>query len=128
MTQDVCTTVYPFGPFAQKYADNLQLAMMPCRFIKGFEISRSKLADMVGSEQVDAAIQFIVQDNLDRDGFKYLACGTRPEHEVTRPLVIVLDDDDNLEVLKGRSLGDVDLSILRVQDILEGPDVWERSA
>jgi len=32
-----------------------QFAMMPCRFIKGFEISRSKLADMVGSEKVDAA-------------------------------------------------------------------------
>jgi len=101
---------------------------MPCRFIKGFEISRSKLADVVGSEKVDAAIQFVVQDNLDWDGFKYLACGTRPDHEVTRPLVIVLDDDNNLEVLKGRSLGDVDQSILRVQDILEGPGVWERSA
>jgi len=35
-------------------------------------------------------------------------------HEVTRPLVIVLDDDNNLEVLKGRSLGNVDQSILRV--------------
>jgi hypothetical protein len=102
--------------------------MMPCRFIKGFEISRSKLADMVGSKKVDAAIQFVIQDNLDRDGFKYLACGTRPDLEVTRPLVIVLDDDNNLEALKDRPLGDIDPSILRVRDILEGPDVWERSA
>ena len=105
-----------------------QISFMPCRFIKGFEISRSKLAGIVGSEKVDAAIQIVIQDNLDRDGFKYLACGTRPEHEVTRPLVIVLDDDNDLEVLKGRSLGNVDQSILRVKDILEGPDVWERSA
>ena len=49
---------------------------------------------------VDAAIRFFIQNNLDRDGFKYLACGTRPEHEVTWPLVIVLDNDNNLEGLK----------------------------
>ena len=77
---------------------------------------------------VDGAIRFFIQNNLDRDGFKYLACGTRPEHEVTWPLpvVIVLDNDNNLEGLKLEravvdSLGDVDQSILRVQDIL---DVW----
>ena len=69
---------------------------------------------------VDAAIRFFIQNNLDRDGFKYLACGTRPpEHEVTWPLAIILDNDINLEGLKLEravvdSLGDVDQSILRV--------------
>jgi hypothetical protein len=105
-----------------------QFAMFYPRFIKGFEISRSKLADVFGASKVDFAIRHILDEDLDRDGFKYMACGTRPDHEVTMPLVIVLDDDDDLEALKQRPLGDVDPSILRIQVILEGPDVWERSA
>src|SRR5882757_6293775 len=108
----------------------LQIAMFYPRYIKGFEISRSKLADLLGASKVDTAIRHIIKEDLqvDRDCFKYLACGTRPDHEVTRPLVIVLDDDDDLEALKQRPLGDVDPSILRMLVILEGPDVWERSA
>ena len=51
-----------YNPFAQKYV----------------EISAASAA-----VPVDAAIQFVIQGNLDRDGFKYLACGTRPVHEVT---------------------------------------------
>jgi len=101
--------------------------MFHCRYIKGFEISRSKVADIVGIEKVDNIMQFIIRENLDWDHFKYLACGTRTDHKVTRPLVIVLDEDNDLEALKARPLGDVDPSILRMQSVLEGPDVWERS-
>jgi hypothetical protein len=101
---------------------------MYCQFIKGFEISRSKLADVFGESKVDYAIRHILDEDLDRDGFMYMACGTRPDHKVTQPLVIVLDDDDDLEALKQRPLGDVDPSILRIQIVLEGPDVWERSS
>ena len=93
-----------YNPFAQKYV----------------EISAASAA-----VPVDAAIQFVIQGNLDRDGFKYLACGTRPVHEVTWPswLVIVLDSDKDFE---GLSKGGrwATWSILRVQDIFEGPDVW----
>jgi hypothetical protein len=102
--------------------------MFYCQFIKGFEISRSKVADVFGASKVDAVIRHVIREDLDRDGFKYLACGSRPDDEDTRPIVIVLDDDDDLEALKQRPLGDVDPSIRRVQVILEGPDVWERSA
>jgi hypothetical protein len=107
-----------------------QFAMFYPRFIKGFEISRSKLADLFGASKVDNAIRHILDEDLEanRDCFKYLACGSRPDHEVTMPLVIVLDDDDDLEALKRRPLGDIDPSILRMLVVLEGPDVWERSA
>ena len=97
------------------------------RYIKGFEISRSKLADMVGIDNVDHVIKFILYENLDRDHFKYIACGDRPGHEITRPMVIVLDHDNDLEALKARPLGDVNQSILRMESVLEGPDVWERA-
>ena len=50
---------------------------------------------------MDAAMS-VIQVNLYRDGFKYLVCGTRPEHEGT--LVIVLDNDNSLVGLKGLSL------------------------
>jgi hypothetical protein len=101
--------------------------MFYCRYIKGFGISRSKVADVFGSSKVDNVIRHVIMEDLDRDGFKYLACGTRHGHEATEPLVIVLDDDDDLEALKQRPLGDVHPSIRRVEVILEGPDVWERS-
>ena len=97
------------------------------RYIKGFEISRSKLAEKVGIENVDSMIEFILYENLDWDHFKYLACGNRPDHEITRPMVIVLDDDNDLEALKARPLGEVNQSILRMKSVLDGPDVWERA-
>ncbi len=102
---------------------------MPCRFIKGFEISRSKVAAMiVDPSKVDVAISIVIEKFLNRDGFKFLACGDRPDHKITRPLVIVLDDDDDEEKLRQRQLPDIDQSILTMKGILEGPDVWERSA
>ena len=98
---------------------------MPGHFIKGFEISRPKVATIVDPSKVDIAIVIVVVEHLDRDGFKFIACGDRPGHRITRPLVIVLDDDDDEEALRQRPLGDIHPSILRVMEILEGPDVWE---
>lgn len=101
---------------------------MPCRFIKGFEISRSKVATFIGDpSKVDVAIGIIIAQFLDSDGFRFLACGDRPDHKITRPLVIVLDDGDDEEKLRQMSL-DIHPSILKMKEILEGPDVWERSA
>jgi hypothetical protein len=77
---------------------------------------------------VDVAIDIIIEEHLNRDGFKFIACGDPPGHEITRPLVIVIDDDNDEETLRQRPLGDIHPSILRVKEILEGPDVWERSA
>jgi hypothetical protein len=42
-------------------------------------------------------------------------------------LVIVLDHDNDLEALKNRPLGEIHPSIIRVQSVLDGPGVWERS-
>ena len=100
---------------------------MPGRFIKGFEISRPKVATIVDRSIVDVAIDIVIKD-LDRDGFRFIACGDRPDQEITRPLVIVLDDDDDEETLRQRQLGDIHPTILRAKEILEGPDVWARSA
>ncbi|EKM77754.1 hypothetical protein AGABI1DRAFT_101482 [Agaricus bisporus var. burnettii JB137-S8] len=101
--------------------------MFPCRYIKGSEISHSKLADLVGAERVYEFLTWILEENLDYERFKYMACGSLPNHKVTRPLVIVLDDDNDLEALKIRPLGEIHPSILRLQIVLDGPEVWERS-
>ena len=50
-----------------------------------------------------------------------------PEHEVTQPLVIVLNDDNNLEALKGRSLGDVDQEYPECGVSLRDRRMYERS-
>jgi hypothetical protein len=57
-----------------------------------------------------------------------VACGSQPDKGVTYTLVIVLDQDDDLDVLKERELGKLDPSIAGALSVLEGPDVWERSA
>ncbi len=95
-------------------------------FIKGFEISRPKVSKIVGPSGVDFAINIVIAE-LDRDGFKFLACGDLPGHKITRPLVIVLDDDNDEEMLRQRPLGDIHPSILRAEEILEGPHVWKRA-
>lgn len=97
---------------------------IPARFIKGFKISRQKMATIVDPSRVDAAITIVIEHFLDRDGFKDLACGDGPNQNLS--LVIVLDEDDDEETLRQRSLGDIHPSILKVKEILEGPDVWER--
>ena len=61
-------------------------ATMP-QFIKGFEISRDKVAATFNHFKIDVAIDVVIQQFLDRDGFKYIACGHRVGHD------IVLDDD-----------------------------------
>jgi hypothetical protein len=48
------------------------------------EISREKVAAVVKPSKVDAAIEVIIQEFLDRDGFKYMACGLREGHEEAR--------------------------------------------
>jgi hypothetical protein len=97
-------------------------------FIKGYEISTSKIAQLFGENNVNVAIRYIVRDKLNRDGFLYVACGSKPEKGVTYTLVIVLDQDNDLEALKERELGDIDPSIIGASSVLEGPDVWVRTA
>jgi len=82
----------------------------------GFGISQDKVATIVGPSKVEAAIQVVRQEFLDRTGFKYLACGRREGH---KNLVIVLDDDYNEENLRHRSLGEIHSSILWVKDVLD---------
>lgn len=97
-------------------------------FIKGFEICRDKVAAVVKPSKVDVAIEVIIEECLDREGFKYMACGRREGHEISWPLVIVLDDDYDEETLKQRPLGEIHSSVLWVMGVLEGPHVWERVA
>jgi hypothetical protein len=99
-------------------------------FIKGYEFNTSKIAELFSDLKVNVAIRCIVRDKLNRDGFLYVACGSQPDKGVTYTLVIVLDQDNDLEALKKRDLGEIDPSILGalVVQVLEGPDVWERSA
>jgi len=70
---------------------------------------------------VDVAINVVIEE-LDRDGFKFIACGDRPAHKITRPLAIVLDDDNDEGTLRQRTLGDIsehwaDLRLCRVEII-----------
>lgn len=98
------------------------------QFIKGYEISWDKVAAIVKPFKVDAAIDVVIEQFLDCDGFMYIACGLRAGHEITRPLVIVLDEDYDEEKLKKRPLGELHSSVKWVKDVLDGPDVWERTA
>ena len=77
--------------------------------------------------KVESAIEIVIEKFLDRDGFKYMACGRR-EGSKSWDLVIVLDDDYDEEKLRQRPLGEIHSTVLWVMDVLEGPDVWERVA
>jgi hypothetical protein len=68
--------------------------------------------------KVDAMmIEVVIQQCLDRTGFKYMmACGHREGHEITRPLVVVLDDDSYEEKLGQRPLGEIHSSVLWVKE------------
>ena len=81
------------------------VSQFACRSIEGFEVSHSVVAHLFCAFKVDAAIQYIIRDGLDRDRCKYLARGTRPGHEVSRPLMIVPDGGDDLDTLKQKPLG-----------------------
>jgi hypothetical protein len=99
------------------------------RYIKGFEIDREQLIEEFGREKLSLCIKVILEENVDGDGFKYVACGHRPNHPVTpTSFVIVLDHDNDLEALKKRPLGEIHPSLIRVESVLLGPDVWERTA
>jgi len=97
------------------------------QYIKGFEINRDKVATIVPCDKVDVAITIILEQCLDRADFKYIACGYREGHKVTWPLVIVLDDGFDEQALRKRPLGKIHQSVQWVMDVLDGPDVWERS-
>jgi hypothetical protein len=98
------------------------------QYIKGFEINRDKVATIVPCAKVDVAINIIIEQYLDRAGFKYIACGLREGHRVNWPLVIVLDDGFDEQALRESPLGEIHWSVQWVMDVLDGPDVWERSA
>ena len=76
------------------------------------------MAGLFCSSKVDATIWYDVRDDLDRDGFK---CGTRVATELSLPLLITLDDNDDLDALKQSPLDDRECE-------LSLTDVWERSA
>ena len=54
--------------------------------------------------KVESAIEIVIEKFLDRDGFKYMACGRR-EGSKSWDLVIVLDDDYDEEKLRQKPLG-----------------------
>jgi hypothetical protein len=97
-------------------------------YIKGFEISRDKLAAVIEPSKIEVAIEAVIEECLDREGFKYMACGLREGPEASWALVVVLDDDYDEETLRQRPLGELHSSVLWVMDVLEGPKVWERVA
>jgi hypothetical protein len=98
-------------------------------YIKGFEINCEKLIEDFGREKLSLCIKVILEEHVDWDGFKYVACGHRPNHLVTpTSFVIVLDHDYDLEALKNRPLGEIHPSLIRAESVLLGPDVFERTS
>ena len=63
---------------------------------------------------------------LNRDAFMFIACGIKPDG--TRRLVIVFDNDDNEDKLKGRPQKPFGPSLNAILPVLDGPDIWERTA
>ena len=63
---------------------------MICQYIKGFEVSRPTVPDLFSA----SAIRYIVRDDLDPDGSRYLG------YEATTP-----DDNDDLEASNQMPLG-----------------------
>jgi hypothetical protein len=63
---------------------------------------------------------------MDRDAFMFTACGIKPDG--TRQLVIVLDKDHDQDALIRRPLKPFGPSLNAVLPVLDGPDIWERTA
>jgi len=103
--------------------------MIPRQYIKGFAISRPKIAEFFDFEPDSPMEEFAIYETirwLNRDAFMFIACGMKPDG--TRRLVIVLDDDDDEETLKGRPPKTFRSSIEAVLPVLDGRDIWERTA
>lgn len=107
-------------------ADHYSLTMPSIQFIKGYKIDRKKIAEGLGSDLNAFVDTGIIQaiEFLPRESYKFIGCGTEGNN---RPVVIVLDYDYDEETLRRRPLAKVDPTILWIQPILEGPDVWVRA-
>jgi hypothetical protein len=102
--------------------------MIPKEYIKGLAISRPKIAEFFELEPnspMESAIHETIRW-LDRDAFMFIACGLKPDG--TRRLVIVLDRDDDEDVLRGRPSKPFGPSLNAALPVLDGPDIWERTA
>ncbi|KAF8880317.1 hypothetical protein BD779DRAFT_1788651 [Infundibulicybe gibba] len=101
------------------------------RYIKGYTVDRSQLAALLEvdisdrlslGEAVSETIRYI-----DRDAYLFIGGGVRPGRGVFE-IVIVLDEGDDEDELRGRELGPLDSSIVAAMCVLEGPSVWLREA
>ena len=102
--------------------------MYPRQYIKGFAISRPKIAEFFEIEPHSPMEESIIHETirwLDRDAFMFVGCGIK---DGTRRLVIVLDVDYDEDVLKRRPSKPLSPSLNAVLPVLDGPDIWERTA
>ncbi len=113
----------------------VQVAIMPRMpyYVKGFKISRERIATMVGvrdvvDPEVNATIPAIVH-LLDRSAYLRVVCGwvpATPDRKRHLALIIALAFGADKDELKEKDLGEIDESIKRaLPHVLEGPDVWE---
>jgi hypothetical protein len=98
-------------------------------YLKGFAISRPKIVqffelDPLDTEMVERGVKGTI-GWLDRDEFLFIACGIK---DGTRRLVIVLDVDEDEDKLKGRPSKALDSSLNAALPVLDGPDIWVRTA
>jgi len=102
-------------------------------YVKGFKISRERIATMVGvrdvvDPEVNATIPAIVH-LLDRSAYLRVVCGwvpATPDRKRHLALIIALAFGADKDELKEKDLGEIDESIKRaLPHVLEGPDVWE---
>jgi hypothetical protein len=98
-------------------------------YIKGFAISRPKIVqffelDPLDTEMVERGVKGTI-GWLDRDEFLFIACGIK---DGTRRLVIVLDVDEDEDKLKGRPSKPLEPSLTGALPVLDGPDIWVRTA
>jgi len=98
-------------------------------YIKGFAISRPKIVqffelDPSDTEMVERGVEGTI-GWLDRDEFLFIACGIK---DGTRRLVIVLDVDEDEDNLKERPSKPLEPSLNDALPVLDGPDIWVRTA
>ncbi|KAF8880321.1 hypothetical protein BD779DRAFT_1676015 [Infundibulicybe gibba] len=104
--------------------------LLPPRYIKGFTVDRSRLATLLDIDNSDllslgGAVEETIR-YIDRDAYLFIGGGVRPGQDVFE-IVIVLDESNNEDKLRGRELGPLDPSILAAMCVLEGPSVWLRA-
>ena len=103
--------------------------MFPRQYIKGFAISRPKIAEFFEIEPNSPMEESVIHETirwLDRDAFMFIACGIKPDG--TDQLVIVLDEDHDKDMLKRRPSKPFSPSLNAALPVLDGPDIWERTA